>query len=355
MVRARRWNWLPGAMDSKERPLLLDEPTRRYAGGTSQERIAGFLAGSIFSMCYVAAPTYIIASIVCLLRFPFWATSWMLLVPMVVSMAIPCFSMEKIGPRVLGSWAFSCIPKYFEYEEYHEITDEEIIKAYGEGKRFIFCAHPHGVFSFVGVCAAVSAVISPNGLYSQSAFRVPTAAASVIGMTPILRTVLGVFGFIDASNAVLTKFLLSGAGSLLIYVGGIVELFSSSPKREAVYLRKRKGFVKLALKTGTDLVPVYMFGNTTVLSVLTNWPLPAISRTAGVTLTFFWGRFGLPMPKKVRLTYARGRPLGLPHITNPTQEDVDKWHAEYCKQLVALFDKYKGSNSDYKHKTLVIE
>jgi len=189
---------------------------------------------------------------------------------------------------------------------------------------------------------------------AQGVTSVPTAAASVIKLTPFLRNVVSVFGVIDASNHVLSKCLKQGR-SIVIYVGGIVELFSCSPKREAVYLKRRKGFVKLALRAGADLVPVYMFGNTTVLSALTVSPLPQLSRYMGVSVTMFWGRFGLPMPKKVRLSYARGRPLGMPHIPEPTQEDIDKWHAEYCKQLTELFDRYKGSNPDYKHKKLVIE
>jgi len=197
--------------------------------------------------------------------------------------------------------------------------------------------------------------MAPDGMVANGIMSIPTAAASVIKKTPILRNILGVFGVIDASNAVLSRQLKKKGGSIVIYVGGIVELFSSSPKREAVYVKKRKGFVKLALRAGVDLVPVYMFGNTTVLSVLSSWPLPSISRWLGVSMTFFWGRFGLPMPKRVKLSYARGRPLGLPHIPEPTQEDIDKWHAVYCKQLVELFEKYKGANPDYKHKTLFIE
>mmetsp|Transcript_12380 Transcript_12380/g.33644 ORF Transcript_12380/g.33644 Transcript_12380/m.33644 type:complete len:136 (-) Transcript_12380:328-735(-) len=134
----------------------------------------------------------------------------------------------------------------------------------------------------------------------------------------------------------------------------MLELFYSSPKKEAVYLSGRKGFVKLALREGADLIPTYLFGNTTVLSTLDWSPLVALSRTLGVSVTLFWGRWWLPVPKPVKLVYARGRPLGLPHIPNPTPEDVDKWHAEYCERLLELFDSYKWANPDYKHKKLEI-
>ena len=61
------------------------------------------------------------------------------------------------------------------------------------------------------------------------------------------------------------------------------------------------------------------------------------------------------IPKKVKLTYARGRPLGLPHIEHPTDADVEKYHALYVKKLVELFDRYKKFNPDYADKQLAVE
>ena len=57
----------------------------------------------------------------------------------------------------------------------------------------------------------------------------------------------------------------------------------------------------------------------------------------------------------VRLTYARGRPLGLPHIPEPTEAEIDHWHAVYCERVKELFERYKGFNPDYKHKELLVE
>jgi len=98
-----------------------------------------------------------------------------------------------------------------------------------------------------------------------------------------------------------------------------------------------------------------MFGNTTVLSALTAGPLATLSRKLGVSMTLFWGRWGLPLPRPVKLVFVRGRPLGLPHIPEPTDADVDKWHAVYVEKLTELFDRYKVFNPDYAQKTLVIQ
>jgi len=196
---------------------------------------------------------------------------------------------------------------------------------------------------------------APDGFGAALPQEAPTAAASVTKLFPILKDVLAVFGLIDASSKTLSKRLSKPRGTFVLYIGGMIELFYSSPKEEVVFLKERKGFIKLALRSGADVVPVYMFGNTTVLSVLAWGPLESLSRTLGMSVTFFWGRFGLPVPKPVHMTYVRGRPLGMPQIENPTSEDIEKWHAVYCQKLTELFDTYKGRNPDYKHKELIIK
>lgn len=44
-------------------------------------------------------------------------------------------------------------------------------------------------------------------------------------------------------------------GCVVLYVGGVAELFLSCENEEKLYLKKRKGFIKLALQQGVDIVP----------------------------------------------------------------------------------------------------
>jgi len=273
------------------------------------------------------------------------------------SLALPSQLVESLGPTLLGCWPFRCVPKFFRYEEYHEITDAEMRSS---GKNYILGAHPHGVFTFAGVCAAIVSMTEKDGFGRRNCKEAPTAAGTVIKVFPILKDVLGIFGTLDASGKTLSKRLgrppaAGHTSSVILYIGGMLELFFSSPKNEAVFLTGRKGFIKLAMREGADVIPIYMFGNTTVLSALTWGPLAALSRKLGVSVTIFWGRFGLPLPNPVKIVYARGRPIGLPHIKDPKAEDVDKWHAVYCEKLTELFDAYKGKNPDYKDKQLIIK
>ncbi len=51
-----------------------------------------------------------------------------------------------------------------------------------------------------------------------------------------------------------------------------------------------------------DVVPIYLFGNTSVLSALKHGPLASISRKFQVSLTWFWGKWCLPVPRDEKVS-----------------------------------------------------
>lgn len=337
--------------------MVLEKPTRCHTSSTALECNVGFVCASIFSLAYVMSPLFTVGCAMWAVRRPYsWAARGGCSV-VLMSVLFPGQLAERVGSRVLVSWPMQCILKYFRFEEYHEIPDEEIRNS---GRNYLVGMHPHGVFSFAGLCAALSTMGASEGFGSSLAKEAPTAVASVVKSFPFLKDILGMFGIVDASGKTLSKRLskkvaIGRTSSACLYIGGMLELFYSSPRREAVFLSGRKGFVKLAMREGADIIPTYLFGNTTVLSALSWGPLAALSRKLGVSVTLFWGRWLLPVPRPVQLVYARGRPIGLPHIQNPTQEDVDKWHGVYCEKLQELFENYKGKHPDYKNKKLEVE
>jgi hypothetical protein len=125
-------------------------------------------------------------------------------------------------------------------------------------KQYIFCSHPHGALS------------SHHGMYmsngSEPGFhevspgaRRRDLGASIIFKLPFYREVCLWMGLVDASRAVCELCLNSGR-SLMILVGGEYEQLLSQRGEHTIYIRKRKGFVKLALRFGVDIVPIYVFG-----------------------------------------------------------------------------------------------
>jgi 1-acyl-sn-glycerol-3-phosphate acyltransferase len=329
--------------------------TKESKGGSSGRKVSnlrwfqGLLMAGVFSLSYILSPIYILTSIISLvLRYPNANASFIYASPLILSIFTPSMTLPWLLKRLKP------MLDYFEYEQIFE--SEEGLKEMTKGKNFIIAAQPHGVISFCGIASSIHAANSSNPEHREHS-EIRTAVASSLLKTPILKNVMGLFNLTDASSGNLRKILKEKGvrGSIVIYIGGIAELFKCSRKEERLYLLQRKGFIKLALREGVDIVPVYLFGNTSVLSVMKHGVLANLSRKSGVSLTWFWGKFNLPIPRDEKLLYVAGKPLGIPKIAEPTQEDIDKWHTKYCDEVRRIFETHKGKVDAYKNKELFID
>jgi hypothetical protein len=75
------------------------------------------------------------------------------------------------------------------------------------------------------------------------------------------------------------------------------EIQNSRPRKTvALYMQKRKGFIKLALELGIDLVPVFTFGELENYHQV-RWGLKwrmKVSRMLKLPLCFIYGKYPLP-------------------------------------------------------------
>lgn len=307
--------------------------------------LQGLIIASIFSVVYLASPAYIISAIGALIfQFPSGKYALIYATPLLISIATPSRAMPWLANYMKP------MLDYFGYEEILEMSNEEALKLANNGKKFIFGMQPHGVISFVSLCSWINAPAEVR--------NVPTAVASVLLKTPILKNVMGIYGLTPASGSNMKRVFQKGVGikgCIVLYIGGIAELFKTCPTEERLYLKNRKGFIKIALREGVDIVPVYLFGNTSVLNVLKNSFLENASRKMQMSVTYFWGKWFLPIPRDDKLLYVRGKPLGLPFIPEPTDDDVNKWHGKYCEEVTRLFEMNKERLPAYKHKKLFID
>lgn len=81
-----------------------------------------------------------------------------------------------------------------------------------------------------------------------------------------------------------------------------------------------------------------------------------------VALSLFWGRWGLPIPRKVPLRVVIGAPITLHGakadvdgggVHNVTDEEVQEAHAAYVTALKRLFDDSKA-RFGYADRELVV-
>nr|XP_054103860.1 2-acylglycerol O-acyltransferase 3 isoform X2 [Callithrix jacchus] len=252
-------------------------------------------------------------------------------------------------------------------------------------RNYVLGAHPHGVMCTGFLCNFST---ESNG-FSQLFPGLQPWLAVLAGLfyVPVYRDYIMSFGLRPVSRQSL-DFILSQprlGQAVVIMVGGAHEALYSVPGKHCLTLRKRKGFVRLALRHGASLVPVYSFGENDIFRLKAfatgswqHWCQLTFKKLMGFSPCIFWGRslfsatswgllpFAVPittvgecLPPGGRLPAAAwasgtschpclplpavGRPIPVPQRLHPTEEEVSHYHALYMMALEKLFEEHKES------------
>lgn len=179
------------------------------------------------------------------------------------------------------------------------------------------------------------------------------------------------------------------SNACIVMVGGAQEALNSRPGSYHLILKKRKGFIKLALETGSSLVPIFSFGEVDLFDQLANPPgsllrkfqdtfkkLTGVSPIVPIGRGFLQSSYGL-IPQShpittlgiylqiclklfIILIYFCSIPVGAPidvtKIESPTKDDIEELHSEFCKALSDLFENHKQKYlKNYENIKLIIE
>lgn len=131
--------------------------------------------------------------------------------------------------------------------------------------------------------------------------------------------------------------------------GGIPEQLRSDHRREIALFPKRLGFVRLAMRHGVDLLPVYIFGENQAYTTLGPTGAAfsrACFRMLGVPLVPVTGRFGLPwlVPNPTPVHVRWGEPVRTgPPNAQPSEAEVTAVFERYVAELKRLFDAHKDA------------
>jgi len=209
-----------------------------------------------------------------------------------------------------------------------------------EGKRLIFAAIPHGLAPLGVVGYAMWSKLFTNRL-------VRWTAAPIVLKLPLVGALMKYVGYVPATTKSIERVLETGDHSVGLILDGIEGMFMASQTQEVGSVRKRKGIVKIALRAGVPLVPVYCFGHTALWTVIADpfGILQAISVKLNVSVTPFFGRFGWPLGPAFRtpVLVACGDPIPCPLTEAPTQELIDEYHAKLMDGYHAVFEQHKAA------------
>lgn len=208
----------------------------------------------------------------------------------------------------------------------------------------ILAVSPHGIFPF-----SLAFALLPQKIVDIVGEYRPVVATAT-NLFPFVKTILSWMHSVDATRSSVDRSLSNG-DRIGIAPGGILEMFENYPKKgrkpneECVLLESRKGFIRMAIKHGVPVIPVFCFGGSKAFKRLQFPPfVEKISNTLRISLCILFGRWGLPVPFFTKLLYAIGSPIYPPRLNdseclNDTQVNV--MHERYCNELRKLFETYK--------------
>uniref|UniRef100_A0A3P8U3J7 Acyltransferase n=1 Tax=Amphiprion percula TaxID=161767 RepID=A0A3P8U3J7_AMPPE len=219
-------------------------------------------------------------------------------------------------------------------------------------KNYIFGFHPHGVLvagAFGNFCTEATGFsrlfpgLTPHLLMLPFWFRVP-----------LFRDYIMSGGLVSSCKSSLS-YLVSrpGGGNVaVIAVGGAPESLDARPGALTLQVRNRKGFIKLALKHGAQLVPVFSFGENELFDQMENptgSPLRRLQNRLqcimGVALPLFHARgvfqysFGL-IPYRKSIHTVVGKPISVIQTPSPSRDDIESLHKVYMQSLIDLFEQH---------------
>lgn len=233
-------------------------------------------------------------------------------------------------------------------------------------RNYIFGYHPHGIMatgSFIN--------FGTEGTNFSNLFPGITPHLMTLSMNfkfPFYRELILLYGIVSVTRKSLLHILnRKGTGNVaIVVVGGAQEALDAHRNEDvSLTLNTRRGFIRIALETGADLVPVFSFGENDTFEQSANPPGSKVrefqertKKTLGFSTPLFHGR-GLfqytwgYVPYRSPITTVVGAPIRVEKVSEPTKEQISELHEEYTNALIKLFDDHKAS-AGVPDKTLTI-
>ncbi|KAK9919185.1 hypothetical protein WJX75_009964 [Coccomyxa subellipsoidea] len=234
-------------------------------------------------------------------------------------------------------WAYRSLPLWDVWRRYFSMRlvtppKDKFLEPHGH---YLLAEFPHTVYpmgSWLGLplCGQKGTGLPQN---------LRGGIASIMFQLPIVKHNYAWAGCMPAEYKLMLAHLRQPGASLSVIPEGIAGIFLAEDLQdEVIFLSKRKGFVRLAIQAGADLVPVYHMGQS---QLLTFWGAEKLSRRWRASIGIFWGAWGLPLPRKRPIISLVGAPIKVKQEDHPSQEQIERVHAEFVASIKLLFDRHK--------------
>uniref|UniRef100_A0A1B0AFJ5 Acyltransferase n=1 Tax=Glossina pallidipes TaxID=7398 RepID=A0A1B0AFJ5_GLOPL len=183
---------------------------------------------------------------------------------------------------------------------------------------------------------------------------------------PFLREILRFWGLISCSKESLIYYLTKSndpehsdnkdgftSNAVALLVGGAQESLDSHPRHYALTIKSRQGFVKVAIRTGSAIVPSFSFGEVDIYDQVNNSSdsslrrfqlfvkeLTGVSPLIVIGRGFFQYNFGF-IPQRHQIVQVVGSPIEVKQTHDPDPQYVNEIHQKVIQALEEMFEKYK--------------
>eukprot|EP00511_Aplanochytrium_stocchinoi_P012789 CAMPEP_0204879236 /NCGR_PEP_ID=MMETSP1349-20130617/573_1 /ASSEMBLY_ACC=CAM_ASM_000710 /TAXON_ID=215587 /ORGANISM="Aplanochytrium stocchinoi, Strain GSBS06" /LENGTH=174 /DNA_ID=CAMNT_0052036743 /DNA_START=135 /DNA_END=659 /DNA_ORIENTATION=- len=160
-------------------------------------------------------------------------------------------------------------------------------------------------------------------------------------------------GVRDVGRASVDNTLKTGVSPMLV-VGGQSEMFlSRSSGNEILLHRRHRGFVRMAIKHGVPLLPVFSFGEHKTMDNVYLPKMQAYFKSKlGFPIPYFpYGRWYLPVLRRTPISICVGAPVFPQEKTDrPTRGQIEELHERYFAALEDIFERNKEYCGFPNHK-----
>lgn len=260
-----------------------------------------------------------------------------------------------------ASWLWKCFASYFPLALYRTTP-------LSPQKRYVFGYHPHGIALRGAIGALASDAVGFSHLFPGITNTILMKDNAFY--TPLLREYLLALGMGGVSRASCINHLIRGGHdgrgmgrAITITVGGSREYAIARPGTMGVVIRIRKGFIRVAVETGADLVPVVAFGENELFSpvdvnssLLKRLVAKVWEGFVGHPVSFATGQFGMFIPHRHPVRVVVGEPI--PVVQQRWDQDekyIDAVQEQYIAGLRSVYDDWKGVFGDSSIKFEIIE
>lgn len=220
------------------------------------------------------------------------------------------------------------------------------------GEKYVFGYHPHGIIGM----GLIGGIATDGAGWSKLFPGIPIRALTLTNnfAIPFYREYPKLIGLASVAKQSCLQLLASNQPICLV-LGGAQESLLARPGTMDLVLKRRLGFVKIAMqsKGSTNLVPIIAFGENDIYNQVDNRSgsilfkaQTFIKRVVGFTLPLMHARgifnydVGI-LPYRRPINIVVGRPVLVPHKDHPSSEELVHYQNLYIEELQRLFDENK--------------